>query len=95
MTAFPVLAKYLRSASVKNPPTLASVSPVMGEIYANLFASQYALDDISFDVANWLITSATEAFGQKEEEAFMVGTAAGSMPTGIFDATAGGNPYLS
>lgn len=74
------------SRSQTAAPTLASVSPVMGEIYANLFASQYALDDISFDVANWLITSATEAFGQKEEEAFISGDGS-NKPKGIFANT--------
>ena len=67
-------------------PTLSSVSPVMGEVYANLYASQYALDDMSFDVANWLISSATDAFGLKEEEAFISGNGT-NKPKGLFNNT--------
>ncbi len=69
-----------------NAPTLASVSPVMGEIYSNLYASQYALDDIDFDVANWLVNSATEAFEPKEEAAFISGDGS-NKPKGIFANT--------
>ena len=67
-------------------PTLQSVSPVMGEVYSYLYASQYALDDIFFDVANWLITSATKAFGLKEEEAFISGNGS-NKPKGLLDNT--------
>lgn len=67
-------------------PSLASVSPVMGEIYTNLYASQYALDDISFDVAKWLVDSAVEAFGEKEEDAFISGNGT-NKPKGIFANT--------
>lgn len=49
--------------------------------------------DNAYDLVGYLQRAFASAISNKEEEAFMVGTAAGSMPTGIFDATAGGNPY--
>ena len=69
-----------------NGPTLSAVTPVMGELYANLFASQYALDDVSFDVAKWLVDSAVSAFGKMEEAAFISGDGS-NKPKGILANT--------
>lgn len=63
--------------------TLSNTSPIMGEIYANMYASQYALDDMSFDVASWLVNAAVEAFALKEEEAFISGNGT-NKPKGLF-----------
>ncbi len=67
-------------------PTLSSVNPVMGEAYANIYASQYALDDIKFNVAQWLVTSAEKAFRLKEEAAFISGDGS-NKPKGLFANT--------
>ena len=63
-------------------PTLGSVSPTMGEVYANLYASQYALDDMSFNVPQWLVTSAEKAFRLQEEQAFVDGNGS-NKPKGL------------
>lgn len=49
--------------------------------------------DNAYDLEGYLQRAFANAISNKEEEAFMVGVAAQSTPTGIFDPTAGGNPY--
>lgn len=49
--------------------------------------------DNAYDLVGYLQRAFASAISNKEEEAFMTGAAASSTPTGIFDATKGGNPY--
>ena len=51
------------------------------------------LYDNAYDLVGYLQRAFASALSNKEEEAFMVGTAAASTPTGIFDATKGGEAY--
>lgn len=57
-----------------NTPQLAERAAFMGEVYANLTASQRSLDDIFFDVDGWIAESVATEFGRAEGAAFVVGT---------------------
>lgn len=70
-----------------NAPTLAEVSPVMTEIYANAYASKWALDDMFFDVQKWITESIATAFNNKEEAGFLVGSGSSGQPKGLFAQT--------
>lgn len=56
-----------------NTPTLAKLTPYMGEIYANPAATQQSLDDLGFDVAAFLTENIAEEFSAQEGEAFLIG----------------------
>lgn len=65
-------------------PGLAQVAAVMGELYANPFATQQSLDDIFFDVEAWLAAELAEAFGIAEGAAFVSGNGV-KKPKGFLD----------
>ncbi|WP_151809727.1 MULTISPECIES: phage major capsid protein [unclassified Acinetobacter] len=54
-------------------PTLAQIQAYMGEIYANPQATQTSLDDVFFDVENWISTEVAQEFAEKESQAFLLG----------------------
>lgn len=54
-------------------PTMAKLTPFMGEIYANPAATQQSLDDLGFDVAAFLTENVAEEFAAQEGEAFLTG----------------------
>ena len=54
-------------------PALAQVAAVMGEIYANAYATQTALDDIFFGAEQWLAAEIGAAFALAENTAFTSG----------------------
>lgn len=54
-------------------PKLTSISPVMGEIYANPAVTQTALDDMFFDPAGWLTREVAIEFAYQEGIAFLRG----------------------
>lgn len=54
-------------------PQLIKLTPYFGEIYANPAATQNSLDDIGFDVENWLQESVAEEFIAQEGAAFLTG----------------------
>jgi len=68
--------------SQSNTPDLAEVAPTMGTASARPRASEESLDDLFFDVENWLITSAAEAMAQGEGAAFVSGNGT-NRPTGF------------
>jgi HK97 family phage major capsid protein len=68
--------------SQSNTPDLAEVAPTMGMASARPRASEESLDDLFFDVENWLITSAAEAIAKGESTAFVSGNGT-NRPTGI------------
>ena len=68
-------------------PTLAENKVPMGEIYANPFVSQRALDDLSFNVEEFLAADIAVKFAQMESTAFINGSGT-NMPKGIL-ATSG------
>jgi len=55
-------------------PTLAKLLPYLGEIYANPGATQTSLDDLGFNVEQFLAESIGEEFALREGEALITGT---------------------
>jgi HK97 family phage major capsid protein len=68
--------------SQTNTPDLAEVAPTFGTASARPRASEESLDDLFFDVENWLVTSAAEAMAQGEGLAFVSGNGT-NRPTGF------------
>lgn len=68
--------------SQTNTPDLAEVAPTFGTASAKPQASEESLDDLFFDVENWLISSAAEAIAQGEGTAFVSGNGT-NRPTGF------------
>lgn len=54
-------------------PKLSIIEPVMGEIYANPFATQTSLDDIFFNAEAWLTEEVIKEFVEQEGLAFLSG----------------------
>lgn len=67
-------------------PTLAQIAPFMGEIYANPQATQTSLDDLFFNVEQWLSQEVATEFAQKEALAFLSGDGV-NKPKGILAYT--------
>lgn len=63
-------------------PTLAQISAVMGEIYANPQATQTSLDDAFFNAEQWLNSEVAREFAEKEGAAFLNGDGT-NKPKGI------------
>ena len=70
------------SRAQTNTPDLAEVAPTFGMASAKPQATEESLDDLFFDVENWLITSAAEAIFQGEGVAFVSGNGT-KRPTGF------------
>lgn len=69
-----------------NTPQLAEVPAFMGDLYANLTASQFSLDDIFFNAEAWLAESMSTEFARAEGAAFVVGTGT-NQPKGFLAYT--------
>jgi HK97 family phage major capsid protein len=67
-------------------PTLADVTPPQGEIYANPQATQRSLDDVFFNVEEWLANEVGAEFAEKEGVAFVSGDGA-NKPKGFLTYT--------
>ena len=65
-----------------NTPDLAEVAPTFGMASAKPQATEESLDDLFFDVENWLISSAAEAIYAGEGAAFVSGNGT-KKPTGF------------
>jgi HK97 family phage major capsid protein len=65
-----------------NTPDLAEVAPTFGMASAKPQASEESLDDLFFNVEDWLITSAAETLAAGEGAAFVAGNAV-KKPTGF------------
>lgn len=63
-------------------PELAALSPFWGEIYANPAASQQSLDDVFFNVEEWLAEAVAEEFMIQEGDSFTKGNGV-KKPKGI------------
>ena len=72
--------------STTNTPTLAQLTPFWGEIYASPRSTQQALDDVFFNVENWLAESVATEFAEKENVAFLSGDGT-NKPKGILAYT--------
>jgi len=65
-----------------NTPDLAEVAPTFGMGSAKPQASEESLDDLFFDVENWLVMSASEAIAAGEGASFVSGNGT-KKPTGF------------
>jgi HK97 family phage major capsid protein len=63
---------------------LREIAPTMGELYAYPQTTEWALDDVLFDVSAWLAESAAEAFALNEGDAVIRGNAT-NKPTGMLN----------
>ena len=68
--------------SQTNTPDLAEVAPTFGMASAKPQATEESLDDLFFNVEDWLISSAAEAIGAGEGAAFVSGNGT-KKPTGF------------
>jgi HK97 family phage major capsid protein len=64
---------------------LREVAPTMGELYAYPQASEWSLDDIFFNVEEWLSTEVADAFSIREGDAIIRGNGS-SKPTGMLNS---------
>jgi HK97 family phage major capsid protein len=67
-------------------PSLREVVPTNGEIYAYPQASEWSLDDMLFNVEQWLAESVAESFALEEGDAVIRGNGS-SQPTGMLNTT--------
>lgn len=67
-------------------PELREIAPPVGEIYANLAATQRMLDDAFFDVEAWLAAELAAEFAKAEGAAFISGNGT-NRPRGFLSAT--------
>jgi len=67
-------------------PTLARITPFMGELYSNPAATQTMLDDSYFNAEAWLLDEVTSDFAEDEADAFLNGTGT-KQPKGILQYT--------
>jgi HK97 family phage major capsid protein len=86
------------SRTAKDEPTLRSRAPTWGELYTYLTASNWSLEDIFFNVDQWLTQNAAEGFSVALATSLYTGNGSG-QPTGIFNgapvATDDGSPLRS
>lgn len=67
-----------------NTPTLREVTPTFGELYAYPQASEWSLDDIFFNVEQWLAEEVAQEFAQEEGTAVISGNGT-NKPTGMLN----------
>ncbi|MCR9130709.1 MAG: phage major capsid protein [Alphaproteobacteria bacterium] len=67
-------------------PSLAEVAPTFGTVYAYPKASEESLNDIFFNVADWLVRSVSEELAIAEGQAFISGNGT-KKPTGFLNGT--------
>ncbi|HXS07831.1 MAG TPA: phage major capsid protein [Rhizomicrobium sp.] len=68
--------------SETNTSALREVTPTMGELYAYPQATSESIDDMQFNVRDWLTAEAAEAFAEAEGAAVISGDGA-NKPTGM------------
>src|SRR5574337_58109 len=73
------------SRSATATPTLREIAPTHGELYAYPQASEWSLDDVFFNVENWLAESVGEAFAIAEAVSVISGNGA-NQPTGMLNS---------
>lgn len=67
-------------------PTLREITPTGGELYAYPKTTEWALDDVFFDVKKWLVDGVSERFAQLEGIAVISGDGS-NKPTGMLNTT--------
>lgn len=71
--------------SATTTPTLREIAPTHGELYAYPQASEWSLDDVFFDVEQWLSESVGESFAVAEANAVLTGNGT-NQPTGMLNS---------
>lgn len=96
----PVASTQPVAAWVEEGETITFSDAKFGQVMLDAYKAVVAVKvteelvyDNAYDLEGYLLRAFATALSNKEEEAFMVGTAAAHTPTGIFDATAGGTAY--
>jgi HK97 family phage major capsid protein len=79
-------AAELGSRLQTTEPTLRERKPTMGTVYSYPWASEESVQDIFFDVADWLVTEASDEFAAEEATAIISGNGT-NRPTGFLDIT--------
>jgi HK97 family phage major capsid protein len=74
------------SRSATNSPTLRNVAPSFGELYALPTASNWSLEDLAFDVQQWLVDDISADWSSAEATAIISGNGT-DKPTGILNST--------
>lgn len=74
------------SRSATSTPSLRERAPTFGELYAYPQASNWSLEDIFFDVQNWLTNEIAEGFALTLSAAIATGDGS-SKPTGMLNTT--------
>lgn len=67
-------------------PSIEEVAPTFGMLYAYPKASEESLDDIFFNVEDWLVKAMVEGFAEGEEAAIVAGNGT-KKPTGFLNGT--------
>lgn len=70
-------------------PTMGSLSYMLGELYANPYASQQLLDDALLNLEEWLAGEVDTEFAFQENLAFISGSGANNRPNGILTYVTG------
>lgn len=73
------------SRAATNTPTLREIAPTHGELYAYPQASEWSLDDVFFNVEDWLSENVGEAFAVAEATAVISGSGS-NQPTGMLNS---------
>ena len=71
--------------SATDTPQLREVTPTHGELYAYPQASEWSLDDVFFNVEEWITESVAQEFALLEGDAVIRGNAT-SKPTGMLNS---------
>jgi HK97 family phage major capsid protein len=74
------------SRTETNTPQLRERAPTFGKLYSYPQTTEWALDDIFFDVGTWLTESVAEAFAVVEGFAVFSGNDS-NTPTGMLNIT--------
>lgn len=72
------------SRTATDTPTLREVTPTHGELYAYPQVSEWSLDDIFFNVENWLAEEVAQEFALQEGAAVISGNGV-NKPTGLLN----------
>lgn len=73
------------SRTATTTPTLREIAPTFGELYAYPQASEWSLDDVFFNVENWISESVAESFAVAEATAVLSGNGT-NQPTGMLNS---------
>jgi HK97 family phage major capsid protein len=74
------------SVTETDTPKLREITPTGGELYAYPKATNWSMEDVFFNVGQWLASSVAEAFAKQEGAAVVSGNGS-SRPTGMLNTS--------